>query len=92
MKPIRIQVDAYSCYKAEEKPRQFILGDHIYWVREVLDQWYGPDSVYFKVRASYQNFYILRYCPAGDEWNLESFRQASTEHYPAFSQPRHRAQ
>jgi len=85
MNSLRIQVDAYSGYKAEEKPRQFVLGEHTYQIREVLDQWYGPDSVYFKVLASDQNFYILRYCPASDEWSLESFRQASAKLSSTFS-------
>ncbi|MBI4463823.1 MAG: hypothetical protein HY647_03865 [Acidobacteria bacterium] len=91
MKPLRIQVDAYSGYKAEERPRQFVLGDHTYQVLEVTDQWQGPDSVYFKVRASDQNIYILRYCPASDQWSLESFRQASTEPFPAARPRSHRA-
>jgi hypothetical protein len=45
-------------------------------VEELLDQWYGPHNVFFKVRANDGNLYILRRrssVPAG-EWSLESFR------------------
>ena len=48
-------------------------------MQEVLDQWYSPDAVYFKVRAHDQNLYILKYSQASDEWSLESFRQGSAD-------------
>jgi hypothetical protein len=42
----------------------------------VLDQWYGPQDVFFKVQANDGNVYILRRCSATPEgqWSLESFR------------------
>jgi len=45
-------------------------------VEEVLDQRYGPESTFFKVRADDGNLYILRHVAQGeaDEWSLESFR------------------
>jgi len=76
---MRVTVDAYSGYKANERPRRFVLDEHAYEVIEVLDQWYGPDSLYFKVRADDQNLYILRYRSLEEEWSLESFRRASPE-------------
>ena len=45
-------------------------------VEEVVDQWYGPNDAFFKVRASDGNLYVLRRrssTPEG-EWSLESFR------------------
>ena len=71
---MKVHVIAYSGYKAQEKPRGFVLGERQYQVQEVCDQWYSPDSVYFKVRADDHNLYILKYDPALDEWSLESFR------------------
>lgn len=71
---MKVQVQAYSGYKADERPRRFVLNDRPYEVREVCDQWYGPESSYFKVRAEDQNYYILQYKPALDEWSLEGFR------------------
>jgi hypothetical protein len=40
-----IHVDAYSGYKAYERPRGFILNAHSYQVVEVEDRWYEPDAV-----------------------------------------------
>ena len=45
-------------------------------MEELLDQWYGPTDIFFKVRANDGNVYILRRrssVPEG-EWSLESFR------------------
>lgn len=72
---MRILVKAYSGYRGNERPESFTLGAHSYKVEAVLDQWYGPDSLYFKVRANDQNVYILKYHEVTDEWTLEAFRQ-----------------
>jgi hypothetical protein len=74
---MRIEVACYSGYKGDERPVRFRLGDQDYAVEELLDQWYGPESSYFKVRAGDGDVYILRRrssTPEG-EWSLESFRQ-----------------
>ena len=73
---MKVTVSAYSGFKANERPCRFVLEDHAYEVLEVLDQWYGPDSQYFKVKADDQNLYILQYHSILEEWTLESFRQA----------------
>jgi len=73
---MKVRVSAYSGYKANERPTSFVLGDHSYQVEEILDQWYGPDAIYFKVRANDRNVYILKYDSVAEEWSLESFRQA----------------
>jgi hypothetical protein len=41
-----------------------------------FDQWYGPQVVFFKVRANDGNGYILRRRSSvfDGEWSLESFR------------------
>ena len=46
-------------------------------VEELLDQWYGPDDVFFKVRADDGNLYILRHKSSAnqDAWMLEGFRE-----------------
>ena len=46
-------------------------------VEEVLDQWYGPQDAFYKVRADDGNLYILRRetTPPDGVWHLESFRQ-----------------
>jgi hypothetical protein len=38
---MKLQVECYSGYKAEERPVIFRIDGHEYRVEEVLDQWYG---------------------------------------------------
>lgn len=75
---MKLKVESYSGYKADEQPTRFTLHGHTFQVEEVLDRWYGPDHAYFKVRADDSNIYILKHCP-DDEWSLEMFRQAGRE-------------
>ena len=73
---MRVLVECYSGRKESERPVRFRVEDHSYIVEEVLDQWYGPEHVFFKVRADDGNVYILRHdasVPDGD-WELVSFR------------------
>jgi hypothetical protein len=74
---MRIRVECYSGYKADERPQRFFLGEQCLEVQEVLDQWYGPGSKYFRVRAADNNIYILRNSWENDvtEWTLEAFRR-----------------
>jgi len=57
---MKVRVECYSGYKADERPCRFFLGERCYHVLEIEDQWYGPGNSYFKVRAEAANFYILR--------------------------------
>ncbi|HVO61443.1 MAG TPA: hypothetical protein VMT53_10945 [Terriglobales bacterium] len=58
-------------------PLRFRLDEHEYRVEEVLDQWYGPDHVFFKIRADDGGLYILRHETSVLEggWELVSFRE-----------------
>jgi hypothetical protein len=67
-----IRVDAYSGYKANERPRQFTLDEEIYEIAAVLDQWYQPYATYFKVQSTKGKTYLLRYDAETDEWTLQS--------------------
>ena len=74
---MRVEVECYSARKADERPVRFRLEGYEYVVEEVLDQWYGPDDIFFKVRADDGNLYILRRqtsAPDGN-WHLVSFRE-----------------
>lgn len=66
----------YSGRKEDERPVRFQLGDNEYFVEEVVDQWYGPDDTFFKVRTSDNNVYVLgrRSSTPEGEWSLESSR------------------
>ena len=71
-----LRVECYAGGRADERPIRFRLDDHAYMVEEVLDQWYGPDDAFFKVRADDGNLYILRQNRSKPEraWSLESYR------------------
>ena len=71
---MKLTVHCYAGHKADQRPGRFEMGEHQYQVKEVLDQWYGPQDTFFKVLADDGNLYILRHTPA-DEWYLESFRR-----------------
>lgn len=75
---MKLRVECHSGTKADERPVRFYLGERRLEVQEVLDQWYGPDDVYFKLLAEDGNLYILRKSGSsgfGGDWTLESFRE-----------------
>src|SRR5262245_61811883 len=69
---VPIHVESHSGYKANERPRQFVLDDEIYEIAAVLDQWYEPSAMYFKVQSIEGKTYLLRYDEQNDEWSLQS--------------------
>jgi len=74
---MRVEVECYAGRKGDERPVRFRLNERGHMVEEVLDSWYGPEHVFFKVRADDGNLYILRHetsVPDG-EWELVSFRE-----------------
>lgn len=74
---MKLRVECYSGASADERPVCFYLGEKAFFVKEVLDRWYGPSDLYFKVRADDGNLYILRNrrSASEDAWSLESFRE-----------------
>ncbi|MFQ5663923.1 MAG: hypothetical protein ACE5HL_08835 [Terriglobia bacterium] len=75
---MRLRVECYAGHKADQRPLCFYLRERRYQVEEVLDQWYSPEDIYFRVRADDGNIYILRHNEnaCDDAWTLESFRRA----------------
>ena len=67
-----IHVDAHSAYKANEHPGQFVLDEEIYEIAAVLEQWYEPSAMYFKVQSNEGKIYLLQYDENADEWRLQS--------------------
>jgi hypothetical protein len=72
-----VEVQSYSGHKADERPLRFWLGERWLEVQEVADRWYGPDAIYFRVRASDGAVYVLRHSEPDDVWTLEAFRHPS---------------
>jgi hypothetical protein len=74
---IPIYVDAYSGYKASERPRQFSLDEDNFEIESVESQWRSPDAEYFKVRTRDGKHYLLRYEERQDQGGS---RATSTEY------------
>ena len=76
---MRIHVESYSGYKAEQRPLRFYLGDRCLEVVQLCDQWYSPASDYFRVRAQDGEMYVLKHDWNGSEelWTLEAYRRES---------------
>jgi hypothetical protein len=78
---IKLQVTCYSGYTAHERPVSFILGKTKFVVIEVIDRWYGPDYLFFKVRADDGNIYILKCDETTGEWELEFYmKESNSDH------------
>jgi len=69
-----VEVESYSDFKADERPLRFRVGERWLAVEDVVDRWYDPDAIYFKVRADNGSTYILRHVDGSEVWTLEAFR------------------
>ena len=81
---MKLKVECYAGRKADERPVRFWIDGEHYRVEAVLDQWYGPDSAFYKVRAE-GNLWILRQkisTPEG-RWELVSFCRAEASADPS---------
>jgi hypothetical protein len=70
-----VEVEAYSGFKADERPVRFRLGDRWYGVLEVLDRWYDPQAAYFRFRTDDGDVYVLRHDEREQAWTLEAYRR-----------------
>lgn len=75
---IRLQVECYSGYIADQRPTRFRIENRCFEVETVEDQWYSPESKYFRVKASDGNIYVLCHEEAQDRWTLEAYRKSET--------------
>jgi hypothetical protein len=80
-----ITVEAYSGYRANERPLRFDLDGVMYPIDRVEDQWYSPAALFFKVLSGGKR-YVLRFDEMHDVWTLQSaydgaelFRRANIE-------------
>lgn len=68
--PKKIDVSAYSGYKANERPLSFVIDNEKREVRDVIDRWYGEEYDYFKVLADDGRVYLLSWQRNLDQWLL----------------------
>jgi hypothetical protein len=73
---MRIDVECYAGYRAEETPRAVLLGERRVEVIDVVDRWLAPDHRYFKLRGDDGALYIIRYDSERDEWELTVYSRA----------------
>ena len=66
--PVKIEVVAYSGYKANERPLYFVLEQKKLSVVNVVDRWYGVEHDYFKVLAEDGKVYLIRWHRILDLW------------------------
>jgi hypothetical protein len=79
---MKIRVECYSGYKANERPLRFFIGDRVLEVKDLLDRWYGEEADYFKLVADDGNKYLLKYDRERDSWELTMY---STPDAPSHS-------
>ena len=74
---MKVDVECYAGRKADERPVRFWLEGKQHGVEDVLDHWYEPDGIFYKVRANDGNLYILRQRVSTPDraWDLASFRE-----------------
>ncbi|HXS98242.1 MAG TPA: hypothetical protein VN736_26775 [Candidatus Limnocylindrales bacterium] len=71
---MRIDVETYAGFKNDERPVRLRLRERWLAVVDVVDRWYDPEAIYFKVLAEDGSNYILRHDERQDEWTLSAFR------------------
>jgi len=74
---IEIHVESYAGYRAEQYPQRFTVGQRQIEVKEIIDQWHGPDYRYFKLRGDDDCIYILRHDERESRWELTMFDAAA---------------
>ena len=69
-----VRVEAYSGFKADERPLRLYLDDRAFEVVAVEDRWYSPGETYFRVLTENGDRYLLRHTEAQDVWTLAGYR------------------
>lgn len=70
MKAPFIVVETYAGYKGEDTPRAFLLEGVRLSVVDIVEHWYTDTHSCFRVRASDQHRYVLRYHLDQGFWEL----------------------
>ena len=78
--PKKIEVEAYSGYKANERPLYLILDEQRLEVKDTLDTWYGVEHDYFKVLAADGKVYLLKWHRSLDLWFVEKILERLGRH------------
>jgi hypothetical protein len=80
MAPQKIEVVAYSGYKANERPLYFVMDNRRLEVTDIIDRWYGEEHDYFKVLAEDGRVYLLKWQRIADIWFVVQVRERIGKH------------
>ena len=78
--PKKIDVVAYSGYKANERPLYLVLDEQRLEVKKTLDTWYAEEHDYFKVLADDGKVYLLKWHRFLDMWFIEKILERLGKH------------
>jgi hypothetical protein len=70
---LKIRVECYSGYRADESPRRLLIGERDVRVEEIVDRWAGEGHRYFKVLGDDRCTYLIRHDEENDAWDLVQF-------------------
>ncbi|MGA1842534.1 MAG: hypothetical protein ACMUIU_18120 [bacterium] len=68
---MKIKVECYSGFKADERPLSFMIDDRRLYVEKIIDKWRTPEFDCFKLLADDGETYLLKHDPINDEWAIE---------------------
>jgi hypothetical protein len=69
------KVNAYSGYKANERPLSFTIDDKRLEVRDLISRWAEPEKDFFKVIADDDKVYTLSWNRKSDMWLIEKISE-----------------
>jgi hypothetical protein len=84
---MKVQVETYVDESGVAKIRRFHLDSRVVEVAENIDQWYGADYRYVKVRGSDGSVYILRLNEIRAEWELTMYQRSQSQSAPSTLDP-----
>ena len=73
---MKVQVERCAGHLGIEMPVRFRFDAREVEIVETVDQWYGPDYCYLKIKDNDGNLYILRFDEGRAEWELTMFQSS----------------
>ncbi len=67
-----LRVECYSGYRADERPRRFLMEEKWIEVVDILDRWLAPNHRYFKIVGNDHRIYLIRHDVDKDLWELHA--------------------
>ena len=71
---MQVQVERCAGHLGVGMPVRFRFDGRETEIVEIVDQWYGPDYCYFKIKGNDGNLYMLRFDEGRVEWELTMFQ------------------